>query len=234
MIVAIGCGGPQIQSLPDYDSNKLEGHQLLVVPLAVSDELGDERTGVVLSYATAVSASRAACQRLGENTTSAGFVCPDTRATAKDSSVSKLQKLFALDEEVPLELLTSIRRASRADYALLFRPESVSSSREVSKTIQGKGAFLVGGSGGTLAVSGLVSALLVGASTRYVRQGTTDVEYTLSGALIDLQSGKLLRVGVHSDGASRTVNRDLGYAEPPATAPLLEDIMVTLGDALVD
>jgi hypothetical protein len=62
----------------------------------------------------------------------------------------------------------------------------------------------------------------------------TELTYILSGSLFDMQSSKLIKVGVHSGSDSRTVKHNLGFAEPPPVAPILEKIMVKLGEALLD
>jgi hypothetical protein len=44
----------------------------------------------------------------------------------------------------------------------------------------------------------------------------------------------LLKVGVFSGSASRSEERSLGFAETPPASPILEKIMVSLGDEILD
>jgi hypothetical protein len=90
------------------------------------------------------------------------------------------------------------------------------------------------GTGGLLATTTLVSGLLAGSTAHTVTFNETELSYIVSASLVDLQSGKLLRVGVHSGSAVREVRRNLGFAEPPPAAPILEDVMAELGEAVLD
>ena len=84
-----------------------------------------------------------------------------------------------------------------------------------------------------LATTALASAL-IGASTIHKSTvSNTELGYTVSASLVDMQSGALLKVGVHSASDSRKEPRNLGFAEPPPAAPLLERIMLALGEKLL-
>ena len=71
-------------------------------------------------------------------------------------------------------------------------------------------------------------------NTRVDTTNETELTYTISAALVDLRTGKLLKVGLHSGSASRRVTHNLGFAEPPPAAPILENAMTELGEAVLD
>jgi hypothetical protein len=62
----------------------------------------------------------------------------------------------------------------------------------------------------------------------------TEITYTVSAALVELRTGKLLKVGVHSGSGSRNEEHYMGFAEAPPAVPILATIMSDLGDALLD
>ena len=224
------CGAaPQVQPTPDYRADALRTKAVLFVPLAVSNDLGDERTGIVLSDSARLGASSAACRHLAETWSDGRLVCFDEKRIAGSPEFSELVLLFALDKPIPADLWQRVRRASGAEYALLFRPESVSSSQEVSQETRGM-MMPVGG----LATSVFVSAMLFSATARTRTANTTELSYTVSASLVEMPTGKLLKVGVHSASDSRTVNRNLGFAEPPPAAPILEEVMTDLGEEVLD
>jgi hypothetical protein len=229
-----GCGGaPQVKATADYHPGATRDARVLVVPLAVSDELGDVRTGIVLSDQARTLASDASCKTLADDSSADHIVCVDQQMVVRSPALAELERLFALDQPIPVELWQSVRQTSGAKQALLFRPESVSSSRDVHRELKGSAGALVGG-GAVLATSALVS-VIIGASTIHEETvSNTEVRYTVSASLVDMQRGRLLKVGVHSGSDSRKVGRNLGFAEPPPAAPLLEKIMVELGEKVLD
>jgi hypothetical protein len=233
-VMAAACGGgPQVQSTPNFRDDALKGSRVLFVPLAVSDDLGDKRTGIILSERTRAYASAAACAELAESWNDGSVVCLDARKAAEIPALGQLARHFALDEPVPEEVWRNVRDASGASHAVLFRPESVASSRDTGYELKGPLTPLVHG-GPMLATSALV-AVIVGASTwKQVRVNNTELTYTVSASLVDMRSGKLLRVGVHSGSDSHTTARDRGFAEAPPAAPILEEIMSGLGESVLD
>jgi len=69
-VLAVGCGGaPQVKTTPDFHPQALAHGRVLFVPLAVSQELGDERTGIMLSDETRAMASDSACKEVAESAT---------------------------------------------------------------------------------------------------------------------------------------------------------------------
>ncbi|HEY3501063.1 MAG TPA: hypothetical protein VGK73_40495 [Polyangiaceae bacterium] len=232
-VMCAGCGAaPQVRSTADYRGRSLEGSRVVLIPLAVSDDLGDERTGIVLSARTRYHASAAACATIAESWSEGKLVCLDPGGTAH-AVFQELERHFARDEPIPERVWQSVRNASGATHAILFRPESVSSSRENHSDLRGSPIVLVG-SGAMLATTALVSTILTASTARQVTVSSTELSYTVSASLIDMQSGKLLKVGVHSGSASRQSERQLGFAEAPPAAPLLEEIMVGLGESVLE
>jgi len=199
---------------------------VLLVPLAVSDPLGDERTGIVLSDAARVSASAGACRRITEDRGDVEVVCV---AAQKSPVISELELLFARDQRIPSRVWAQLRSEYGTEYALLFRPESVQSSQQVGR---------LGNVSGTSPDKPLATAIFV--SSLFVNQDRTttvnhtEISYTLSASLVRGVDGKLLKVGVHSGSASRLVEHNEGVAEAPAIEPLLESIMVDLTEDVLD
>lgn len=231
----LGCGAsPLLRSTADYRPETVAPGRVLFVPLAVSEPLGDERTGMILSDETRALASDSACRRLTESWSEPSVVCRGGEPAAAETAFARVQLLFALDKPIPNDLWRELRRTSRATHAILFRPEAVSSSREVSQDTELRSPIMMIGTGGLLATTTLVSGLLAGSTAHTVTLNETELSYTVSASLVDLQTGKLLRVGVHSGSASREVKRNLGFAEPPPAAPILEGVMVELGEAVLD
>lgn len=231
----LACGAtPQIKSTADYREDTLAKSRVLFVPLAVSEALGDQRTGIILSDHTRVQASDAACSQIAASSGEAALICLDAQQAAAAPAFTDVQRLFALDEPIPPEVWEQLRRTSNVELALLFRPEAVSSSRDVSRAEELRSPIVAVGSGAALATSLLVSGMAAAATTRTVTTNETELSYTVSASLVDLRTGKLLKVGLHSASDSRTVKRNLGYAEAPPAAPLLEKIMVELGGAVLD
>lgn len=245
-LTAAACGGgPQVKATPNYTPKACEGQRVLLVPIAVSDDLGDRRTGVVLSDNARRVASEATCTQLAKSWSKGTLVCPPFDVTGKPAALSELERAFALDAPVPPTVWQTLRGGFQADYALLFRPENVSASNQVERDAPAKGDTAAAARGFTVGVAALVSpAALVGAllggaaaSERKPEATTsnrTELNYTLSATLLDMRSGNVLKVGVNQGSAKRDVPRNLGYAEPPPIAPLLEEIMVPLGERMLD
>ena len=235
-------GGPQIQVTADYKPQTCVGQRVLLVPLAVSDDLGDQRTGVVLASDARSSASEAACSKLAQGWSKGTLICPPFDAEKKPSSLMDLEKAFALDAPVAPALWEALRGNFNADYALMFRPENVSSSNHVDRDAPSKDSPAARGAvvGAAALVSpGMLVGALIGAGANSDRKpeastkSRTELNYTVSATLLDMRSGKVLKVGLNQGSAAQTVPRNLGYAEAPPVVPLLEKIMVPLGEEML-
>jgi len=240
--VACGCclfagcgGGPQIKATSEYRAEALRGRRILLVPLAMSDELGDERTGIVLSVATRVEANKRACKEVAKDLEGYQVVCIDSEKSTRAEKLTELQRRFALEQPIAPTLLKGIASDFGADYALLFRPESVSSTHEVTRDKE----FSEADQAASHVASGLLisPAGLLGLGTvhrpRTTTTSDTELSYTISGTLLDMRSAKVLKVGVNSGSEEKSVDRNLGYAEAPPAAPLLAGIIVDLAEALL-
>jgi hypothetical protein len=226
--VLTGCGAaPQVKALPDYRPDTLGGKTVLLLPLAVSDDLGDARTGIILSSETRRTASALACHEIASERQEGQVVCIDRSPAGKLPELAELELVFAADKPIPAQLLTKLRMAASADYLLLFRPESVSSSHEVShdKTLRSNPGMVL--------LAGPWVAWMLAEEVK-TTSNSMDLKYTISAALIEARSGKLLKMGVHSGGDSRKEDRYMGYAEAPPVTPILAEIMSELGQAVLD
>jgi hypothetical protein len=232
----MGCGAsPQVKATADYREGALTRGRVLFVPLAVSEALGDRRTGIILSDETRALASDAACAHLSAVSAAPSVVCWGADRATREPAFGQLQSLFALDETVPMDTWQNVSRASGATHALLFRPEAVGSSREVTRVERASSPVVILGTGGGLTAATLLVSGLVAANNMQVETSNeTELRYTVSASLVDLRTGKLLKVGVHSGSASRTVKHNLGFAEPPPAAPILEGVMTELGKEVLD
>jgi hypothetical protein len=65
-------------------------------------------------------------------------------------------------------------------------------------------------------------------------ENETELSYTVSAVLVDLNTMRPVRGGHHSGTASRTVKNNVGFAGAPAAAPLLAEIMSELGEAVLE
>lgn len=214
------CGAsPRIWTSPEYQPHALGG--ILVAPLATSGELGDLRTGVILSDATRWTANAQACTNLAASLPDRHVVCLDIPTLARHPALSRIEHSFALDEPIATDTWWALRSSSGADLALLFRPENANSSQDVSHRRFSRTA----GSQNDVLSCPDGPCLLT--------KNETELEYLISARLVDMRTGRTLRTGSYSDRASRTVPRNLGYAEPPPSEILLVRIMVKLGSSML-
>lgn len=238
--VAACGGGPQIKITPDYQSKACAGQRVLLVPLAVSDDLGDQRTGIVLSEDTRRAASEGACTKLAHEWERGTLVCPPLAPATKPSTLNDLERAFALGAAIPPALWQSLRGSFHADYALLFRPENVSSDNQVERSGPSK-EYPAARVGVAAALSpGMLVGALFGVAATSDRKpeahtkNRTELNYTVSATLLDMRTRKVLKVGLNQGSAAQTVDRNLGYAEAPPVVPLLEKIMVPLGEQMLE
>src|SRR4051812_20311889 len=53
--------GANVQSAPQFSGSSLKSRGVLILPIAVTDDFGDERTGIVLDHESREQATRQAC-----------------------------------------------------------------------------------------------------------------------------------------------------------------------------
>jgi hypothetical protein len=213
---------PKIQSSADYHEDALMGRIVLVVPLVTSSELGDDRTGVVLSDVARFGASAAFCTQAIKEYERGRIVCANEEQSRTQPALAELERQFAHAEPIAPATLHAVQNVFQVDFALLFRPEYARSSREVSRH------WIPGGSLGSDG-SHNDPRHCATTNTCVTTRNNTYTTYVVSSVLVDLRTGKTLRSGTLSDHASRTVGRDLGYAEPAPAEPVLKSIMIRLG-----
>jgi hypothetical protein len=213
----------QVREAPIYRPELVNGRRVLFVPLATSSEFGDQRTDIVLSDSARLAASSAACRRVREGWTEGRLICLAAATMTNTPPLSRAVLLYALDQPIPVQTWSELRKATEAELALLFRPEQTFSAQDVTRELR-------------LCVGGLEKARVVacGAHGGLWYTNETELIYAISGSLVDMRTGNQLKWGVDSRSASRTVQRDLGYAEGPAVQPMLEELMTELGKEMLE
>jgi hypothetical protein len=212
--------GPQIWTSPAYQPQAL--HTILLVPLATSSELGDQRTGVILSNPTRWTASTRACTYLASSWHDGSILCLDIPNIVDNPTLSRVEYSFALDQPITGDTWHALQASTGADAALLFRPEGADSAQDVSHRRMYPAPF-------GRAASSQNDVQSCPNRTCVATKNETELEYTVSARLVDMRTGRTLRTGSYSDSASRTVPRNLGYAEAPPSETLLVRIIVKLG-----
>ena len=210
---------PIVRTLPEFRSGALNGKRIAFVRIAVSDDLGDERTGIVLSAKTRSVATRSACESVSRAWDVGRVVCLVPEEGEPASEILELERLHAKHRPIPHAVMRAVEAQAKSDYLLLFRPESVDTVQEISQNV---GKNIYDQAAGGLQVSPIQT------------DNETELSYTVSAVLVDFGTLKPLRGALHSGSASRTVKNNLGFATAPPAAPLLAEIMAELGEALLD
>lgn len=234
-----GCGAsPRIANLPGYSHGMLHRKTLLLLPLATSNEMGDDRSGVVLRNVSVRDAYDAVCKHAKQSLRDVVVECAqDPGAVGAVTLMRSVLASFAHDEPVSKDTCTALAKSTGASFALLFRPEGVEAAHSdasrgpvvhvtqthlhnvspVANAIgNGMGNFL-----GTLITMGVFS-VTGGPSASSSRT------YAVSAALLNLSTGSPTTIGAFAATATR--EGDV-YPEP---APILTKAMVELADAIVD
>ena len=160
-----------------------------------------------------------ACRSASEAEPDLALTCFDSPTVSTAIPVSDaIQAQFTRDQPVARERWLELGQRTGADFAVLFRPESVTASRGISVT--GSRAARMGA-----AVGGLVGGLIMASGgPMFVRTRG----YTLSAVLVDLRVAKEVRAAVRSRDASSDENTELPVSY------LLHDIMKDLLVGLLD
>jgi hypothetical protein len=230
MLVALMCGllgcsnilmpeGLRVKSTHDYRLGALQQRKVAFIPLATSDENQDQRSGLVLRKETRLTAGRNACSTVAADRDEMSIRCNNEQLWELPL-VAEVQRRFALDQPIEMRMWQDLRAASNSDYLLIFRPESASSSRAARP----HGVVVAGAGTPILATTAIVS-LIVAADSKVVTNNVAEVTYTVSASLVDLRTGRLLRVGVYS--ASDIYDVGMGQGAPVGS--ILERLMTDLG-----
>jgi hypothetical protein len=224
-LLLLGCVQQgKIDDASDDDADLFRGRVVMVLPLATSGELGDERTGIILTDVARFTASAASCEHLVKRIPEVRIVCVNAELSRSEPSLAELETQFALDKSLKPETLTAVQQRFKADFVLLFRPEAVNSSREVVR-IRGLLPREGSSQNDTFACS---------TKTCGVTRNSTETTYVVSSVLVELRSGTILKRSEQSESAERTVGRDLGYGESGPIEPLLEKAMSELAQTMLE
>jgi hypothetical protein len=224
-LVGASCGsGAKFQSDPKFSGASMQSRAVLVLPIAVTDELGDDRTGIVLDRESRHRATRLACNSAVELREDVHIVCFDRSDLASVAPLLRSILLdYARDQPTSAERWHELARRTGAGYVLLFRPEDVRASQSVSKP-SGPWSVAVVAPSVPLVV---VIPAAEGAGPHVASVSTTRA-YTLSSSLVDLREGKVVRTGVHSRKDSTAT------ADPPEASQHLHAIMRDLMKGLLE
>jgi hypothetical protein len=111
----MGCGGArQVKVTTDYHPGAA---RIVVVPLAVSDELGDARTGIVLSDQARALASDASCKTMAEDSSADHVVCVDQQIVVCSPTFARARAPVRVGQAHPSgaeALRQSVRQTSGA------------------------------------------------------------------------------------------------------------------------
>lgn len=225
LALCAACSRPEVRTAADFHPGSLLAAVVVVFPPAISNELGDERTGIVLSDLSRRAATQHFCAHAAQDRDEGRIVCAAHAQNGKVEAAAIVEQRLARALPIGVDSWRPIRRSTNADYALLFRPESVESAQQVSRDYE----FVNLGRG----QAGTHNLSCKRTLQCYATENETKKTYTISAFLIDMRTGKVVRSGLYSDSASRTVPRNLGFAEAPDAEPLLTDILTELGMAML-
>lgn len=194
-----------------FSSADLEGQRVLLLPVAVTDELGDDRTGIVLDRSSRHDAARLACRSAPDIRKDIPIVCFDDPAIAASSAAQReVYTQFARDVPITPEHWRAVGRATGTRFALLFRPEDVRASQTVTRPLRGPPWD-----------DGPVAQV----PKSWV---TTTRTYTLRCDLVDLRTGQVVRTAIRSSSGSTST------PEPPEASSHLHGIMRDLMSEMLD
>jgi hypothetical protein len=190
-------------SVSGFTKAELTNQPVLLVPIAVTDELGDDRTGIVIDRDSRHQAAKLACSAATAIRDDVRIVCFDDPAAIASSDLPEVNKRFARDVAIPLDRWHGLARTTGARFALLFRPEEVNASRSVTKVRQ-------------------LHDEIAPYSVMPKEFVTTSRTYTLRCDLVDLHSGQVVRAAMRSGGDSTST------PDPPEARTHLYDLMHAL------
>ena len=230
LVLVAGCAGsPVVSTLPEFREAALTGKRVAIARLAVSDDFGDARTGIVMSARTRTLATRSACESVSQAWDAGHVVCLVSGKDEPTAELLELERLYAEGRPIPRSLFRTIHVSTKSDFILLFRPEGVDAAQTISQR-KNPNPFSPSSGGPVHTTAGMD----LPAQQTIHTKNETELSYTVSATLVDLRTTKPLRSALHSGRATRTVKRNVGYAEVPSAVPLLAEIMSALGEAVLD
>lgn len=228
---------PTVQTTRAFSGESLKDRRVAVFPLAMVGESDDQRSGVILQPQTRAQASDASCNDLADSSV-AIITCLDAQAVANSPPLLELQSGYALDRRVSPELLRQVHEVTHTDFALLIRPEEAFGAQAVrSNTAKRQGGYqpydFSPGLPKFWRNDHSVERLSLPGNPRQRTRNTSARGLVVSAVLLDLRRAEILKFGDHATAEQRTVRRNLGHAETPELAPLLEEVMIELGEAML-
>jgi hypothetical protein len=219
--LALGCGGARaiIQSAPAFRGDLLNAQKVLVLPIAVSSDYVDDRTGISLDGPSRFGATHQACAWASKTSARLSVVCFDNPMAAPSTPASDMVlSAFAHDQVVANARWSELGETVGARYAVLFRPESQSAVHHESH------ADWLGPAptGGGLIQDWIQSAMR---GQPYVEHG-----YTISGILVDLRTGAIMRAGMQSREAPDPRDTSIDFDARPVLCAILEELLAGLLD----
>jgi hypothetical protein len=235
-VLMVSCAAaPSVMSAPGFKVRALRRAPVLIMPLATSSELGDDRTGVVLRNQSLLDAYKSMCEHAREDLTVIQVQCAYDASAAARPSMRALMLDFAHDRPPARTTLAALNATSGVRYVLLFRPESVDATRSQTAPDAYLQAVATTPAQDPTFASALGQSIGYGlgqlvASALGVPAGgvVTSRRYTVSAVLLDLVQGTAARFGAHS---ARGVKQGESYPEP---APILAEAMYELADAIIE
>jgi hypothetical protein len=234
-LLGIGClvlgthcaSSAKIRSAPNFSGESLKRRAVLILPIAVTDDFGDERTGVVLDRESRERATKLACDSASGMRDDIQVLCFDRPELAKSTAFLKELLLeYARDRAIPAERWRELEQRTGASFVLLFRPEGARASQSVSKAGNGVSPKVIAVSS-FAPIPFVVTPPMEGVGPK-VDSVKTSRTYTLSSFLIDLREAKVVRTGMQSAEASTSTT------EAPDAPGHLHGIMRDLMKGLLE
>ena len=219
--LALGCGGARavIGSAPGFRGEWLKAQKVLVLPIAVSSDYVDDRTGITLDGATRFDATHQACAWASKTSAHLSVVCFDDPTGERSTTASDIVlSAFAHDQVVANARWSELGETTGAAYAVLFRLESVSAVHHESHA-DWLGPAPTGGG----LLQDWVHSTIRGQA--YVEHG-----YTISGVLVDLRTGAIVRAGTESREAPDPADTSIDFDPRPVLCAILKDLLAGLLD----
>lgn len=238
-----GCkASAAVQKRPGFEVSELREKQIVLMPLAITSDLGDDRTGIVLDYGSVRDSGMAACEHARESFAHVTIKCfHDRSLIASRPVLNDLLLRFARNQPIPAQTCQALSKGSGAAFALLFRPERVTATREgatggapnshdvpLSQSYNPNASWTANVAGN--AIGNMLGGLLVLALTGDGGAGrtTTTRSYAVSAILVDLRSCEAVAAGARVSTGKRASE------EHPAPAPILTEAMTALSSAIID
>jgi hypothetical protein len=96
LVLVGGCASsPVVRNLPEFRESALSGRRVAFVRLAVSDDLGDARTGIVMSARTRTLATLSACASVSRSWSAGRVICLVPSNGEPTAELLELERFYA-------------------------------------------------------------------------------------------------------------------------------------------